>query len=85
MAKAGKDINKKLIDSGFNTNDLSVEKRNELANDALTAALDDIKARFSVALDVELLFNKKGIVPRLVWLDVKPQKKDETTKETTKE
>jgi hypothetical protein len=77
MAKAKQVTNKKLVESGWNTNDLSSEKRTELANEALTAFIEEAKTKFSLAIDIELVFNKKGIVPRLVWVDIKPKKDGE--------
>lgn len=83
MAKE-KNVNKKLIESGFNTNDLSLEKRMELANEQLTDFLTNVQEKMSVALDIELVFNKKGIVPRLIWVDVKSKDGQKNDKETTK-
>lgn len=50
--------------------DLSPEKRGELYEKALQEFDKSCVETYGYTLDVELVFNKKGVVPRLVKLDV---------------
>lgn len=77
MAKAKvKEIEVLTIPEGMKASDLSQEKRIEIFQSVFDKAKEGWANDFGLALDVEIVFNPKGVVPRLVVVDLL-QKKDE--------
>lgn len=65
------------VQEGTKILDLSPEKRSELYQEALKKFDQEGVATYGITIDVELVFNKKGVVPRLVLVDVLTQKQNE--------
>jgi hypothetical protein len=58
------------VPAGTKIIDLSAEKRGELYEEALKKFDAESVETYGYTLDVELVFNKKGVVPRMVKLDI---------------
>lgn len=60
---------KNAVKSELTTIDMSVEKRVEIANKMLEEFNASVVKECGLAMDVELIAHRKGIVPRQVWID----------------
>ena len=58
------------VPEGTKIIDLSPEKRGELYEEALKKFDKESVETYGFTLDVELVFNKKGVVPRMVKVDI---------------
>lgn len=74
--KEKKEIVESNIPEGVNIIDLSVEKRIELYQQALTKFDQEGTKTYGVSVGVEMKFSPQGIVPRMVLVDML-KKKDE--------
>lgn len=76
MPKAKKKTEKESsVVETVKTSDYSAEKRMEMANEKLVGFLEKVNADMGLALDVQLLTTPKGIIPRMVWIDLVAQRK----------
>lgn len=72
MAKAEKKQlpSKKEVPTGMSAKDLSVEKREELFQEAMQTFLNEAGETYGLTIDVQLIITRRGIVPRLVYIDL---------------
>lgn len=68
-AKPKSNLSGKVI-SSTQLKDLSVEKRVELFNKEFEDFKTHTENNFGLKIDVEIVFNKKGIIPRVVLVDL---------------
>lgn len=61
------------LPEGMKAKDLSVEKRVELFTKEFEKFNEETREAFGIALSVELVFNPKGVVPRLTLVDLLKQ------------
>jgi hypothetical protein len=71
MGKANKkNETVEVVESNIQPKDLSIEKRCELYNKERDTALASLTEKYGLAEDIELVFNRKGIIPRVVLMDL---------------
>lgn len=77
MAKAKKVEVKEAVPSPYAPTDLSLEKRVEMYSKEFDKFKSDMENTFGLRIDMELVFNPRGIVPRMVLVDLLKKENNE--------